>query len=236
MRTGDSELMLPQAARTSLEYNSGDVSESVVEFTHCRQFRSSWTISFGKPEDVSASPAKRGEAIDLPGGLTVVTRLENGIDLRDLARATRSAHAWSVMSFRSARHGCPRVQRYMAGSGGSRSSRIRANRCSWVSSLPSLPSLPARRDMASSSRIFNLRMLEPVSRTGYRSTRFQTEFLSLLSGGMLETTSIEEFSNVELPGVAVLALPGKTRELPAGTQLVWRTRRLGLASHPAIRR
>ncbi len=59
-----------------------------------------------------------------------------------------------------------------------------------------------------------------------RAPSASTNYTTLMRGGILASTTVEEFTNQELPGVATLRFPSKSFRLPAGTRMVWKTKDL----------
>ncbi len=53
-----------------------------------------------------------------------------------------------------------------------------------------------------------------------------TNYTALLHGGILAASEVEEFTSQELPGVVTFHFLGKTGRLPAGTEMVWKTKEL----------
>jgi hypothetical protein len=83
-RIGDSEpVLMPQSAVMVMERESGKTGRNQVEFTHCREYRSSATISFDARQEEpngTASQVPGATEIVLPAGLILETRLESAVD------------------------------------------------------------------------------------------------------------------------------------------------------------
>jgi len=80
-RIGSGDVLLPQSALVELESDVGATSRNVVEFTHCRAFAATSSISFG--EAVPSSRKEAGETAILPPDLTISVELTTELSAGD---------------------------------------------------------------------------------------------------------------------------------------------------------
>lgn len=80
MRIGDSDILLPQAAKILLTRPTGEVRRNDIQFSHCHEYLTESSIRFDMPDSAPARPAQQRQAVDLPAGLTVSIELETAID------------------------------------------------------------------------------------------------------------------------------------------------------------
>ena len=80
MRIGNSDVLLPQAAKTLLMLPAGEVRRNDIQFSHCHEYYVESSIRFDTPDSSSAVEAPKRQTVDLPAGLTVPIELETAID------------------------------------------------------------------------------------------------------------------------------------------------------------
>ena len=80
-RIGEGDVLLPQSALVELDSDAGATSRNVVEFTHCRAFAATSSISFG--DTVPESRKAAGETASLPPGLTIAIDLMTELSASD---------------------------------------------------------------------------------------------------------------------------------------------------------
>jgi hypothetical protein len=79
MYLGDRRVVLPQTATIVVEHSTGATSINQVEFSHCRPYSTTSSISFGGGDAVESAPAAapiRHEQRPIPSGLSLRMRLE----------------------------------------------------------------------------------------------------------------------------------------------------------------
>ena len=80
MRIGNSDILLPQAAKILLTLLTGEVRRNDIQFSHCHEYLTESTIRFDMPDTAPALPAQQRQTVDLPAGLTVSIELEAAVD------------------------------------------------------------------------------------------------------------------------------------------------------------
>jgi hypothetical protein len=215
--------LLPQTVRTSMMRSSGDVIENLADFTQCRRFVVDSTISFGAPLEEARHTARKQEGVVLPPGVLITARLATAVDSESV-RVGDSITARIEVPVK-VKH------RLLVPAGAVLNGRIRRVEKFVRPSTFVLLALEFTEFWFENSR-------GPLFAEFQRSdagTTAQAEFplasvnsyrISLLQLGHEDSTSVEEFTNRELPGVATFYCAGDRCRLPAGTEMIWETRAL----------
>ena len=223
VRIGSSGLRLPQTARTTMTSVSGDISENLTDFTHCRRYSADSRILFDGPHPETGVPSEQVETVTLPQGLTVAIKLLTPLD-------SETACVGDAITARVEAAVTARRRTWLP-AGALLSGRIRRLEQFASPSESVLLGLEFTDfSFAGSRGLFFADFQQSDAGTRLQSPSVHTNWTTLLHGGILESTSIEEFTNQELPGVATFHFPGKTGRLPAGTRMRLEDQRLRGAS------
>ena len=223
VQIGASRLRLPQAAETTMTFLSGDISQNLTDFTHCRRYAADSSILFDTEQEQPNSPPTQVETVTLPAGLVVPVQLMTTID-------SQSARVGDAISARVESDVNARHQTWLP-SGAMLNGRIR--RLEQFSSptrsvLLGLEftdfSYDGRRGLFLAD--FQRSDARIDTETALKAPSANTNYTTLLYFGVLVGTEIEQFTNLELPGVVMFHFPGKTARLPAGTEMIWKTKEL----------
>jgi hypothetical protein len=218
VRIGNSPLRLPQAAQTVMRFVSGDVSENQTDFTHCRRYTADSTLFFDTPPE-RASAASRPEATGLPAGLMVSAVLVTPID-------SQTARVGDAISARVDSNVTAKRKTWLP-AGTILNGRIRRLERFTNPADSVLIGLELTDFAYEGARgLFFADLQQREGATHLTSPKVATSWTNLMKGGMVESTTVEEFTTLELPGTATFSFPGKTCRLEAGTRMVWKTREL----------
>ncbi len=214
----------PQSAESHLLQTSGQETLNRIEFSHCRQYSGSSTISFDDPAPTAAAaPPKPLERIDLPPGVTLNLRLDTEIDstranIGDLITAQLTADA--VLK-----------KQVLIPAGAIVKGRIRRLERSseltnhYVVGLEfSVIETATHRArfyglLKSTQNLAGLTTL--LTKTGTSSTHYSGT--SSMQGFRLETGTTETLAFRDLPGVGTFFMTGDRFRLPRGFQMTWET-------------
>jgi hypothetical protein len=223
-----SDRMLPQSVRTSMMRSSGDVIENLTDFTHCRRFIADSAISFDTLPEQPHQPVQKLETVVLPPDVLLAARLVQPIDSKTVRVGDAISARVEVKV--TAKH------RTLLPIGAVLNGRIRRVE-KFVSPGPSVLLALEFTDFSfENSRGLLFADFQRSSAGIPAQATFPLASVSsyriyLLRLGHEDSTSIEEFTNRELPGVATFYCAGTTCRLPAGTEMIWKTR--PFTTHPA---
>ena len=82
---GERSFLLPEVGETAMVFASGTASLNRTTFARCRQFSAESLVSFDSAPDSPGSTVRKRDALELPEGLLVESRLETVVDSRDAA-------------------------------------------------------------------------------------------------------------------------------------------------------
>jgi len=224
VQIGNSLLTLPQTARTTLTSTSGDVTENLTDFTHCRRYSADSSLLFGDPPEQQSSTPRQIETVVLPGGLLIPLKLLTAIDSRT-ARVGDAISAVVETAVGTKRRTWLPIGTVVNG----RIRRLEEFVSPSGSVLLGLEFTDFSNDdhrglfFADFQPSDNSKQVQTI----LKAPSINTSWTTLLHGGGIENVSIEEFTNVELPGVATFNFSGRSCVLPAGTRMLWRTKELG---------
>jgi hypothetical protein len=223
VRIGGLPVKLPQSARTTMTFVSGDISENVTDFTHCRRYTADSSILFDTGSEQASSASHQLETVTLPPRLMVVVHLTAPID-------SKSARVGDAISARVAADVSARHQTWLP-AGAILNGRIRRLEQFTSPSESLLLGLEFTNfSYAGRTGLFLAdfqRSKAGVQAEGVlKAPSVTTNYTALLHGGILAATEVEEFTSQELAGVVTFHFSGKTGRLPAGTEMVWKTKEL----------
>ncbi len=213
--------MLPQSVRTSMTRSSGDVIENLTDFTHCRHFTADSTISFDAPPEQAGQPARKLETVVLPPGVFVTARLVQPIDSKtarvgdaiaarvDVAVTAKHSTLLPVGTVLNGR--IRRVDKF-ANPSPCVLLALEFTNFSFENSRGLLLA-----DFQRSSAGMPAQAAFPLASVG----SYRIYLMRLVHEN---STSIEEFTNRELPGVANFYCAGSTCRLASGTEMIWKIR------------
>jgi len=213
----------PQTAEMKLVELSGQEARNRIEFSHCRQYTGTATLSFGDPNVEPAAAPRQFERIDLPPGVALELRLETAID------SARTGVGESI----TARLASDAVhkKKVLIPAGAVVKGRLR--RLEKSSELK--PHFVVGLEFMSienekvRGRFFGV--LEEVQQVGglARTLKASTSKSTNFSGGdvtqgfRVEAGSSEILNLREIPGVGSFFMLGEAFKLPKGMKMTWRT-------------
>jgi len=202
---------------------SGQEARNRIEFSHCRQYTGTATLSFGDPNVEPAAAPRQFERIDLPPGVALELRLETAID------SARTGVGESI----TARLASDAVhkKKVLIPAGAVVKGRLR--RLEKSSELK--PHFVVGLEFMSienekvRGRFFGV--LEEVQQVGglARTLKASTSKSTNFSGGdvtqgfRVEAGSSEILNLREIPGVGSFFMLGEAFKLPKGMKMTWRT-------------
>lgn len=219
VRIGAADVVLPQTAELVMVRPNGAASRNVLEFTHCREYVSQSTISFGAPPAESVPNAPKWRPVSLPAGHLVPVKLDAAIDsaksaVGDLLQATSTTDVkWKG--------------RIVVPAGARLTGRIRSLK-RYTNPDPYFEvGLEFTEIEFGDSRADFYAELQNVARVPgleWLLDASRSETRDLPGMGRLRTSTTDQVRLRALPGVGNFFMRGSHFRLPEGMSMVWKTR------------
>jgi len=218
VRIGDSDILLPQAARILVALPTGEVRRNDIQFSHCHEYLTESTIRFDMPDTAAARPAQQWQTVDLPAGLTVSIELDTAVD-------SATAHIGDIL-----RGHVPsdvrRKGKTIIPKGAIATGRVRGiERLRAPGPAIDLTIEIAELEWENSRAQFYGELVPPAS-----AREGENSLINLPSkdGGVPDVVSsaghaAETVHAPQIPGTGVLHLTGKQLRIAAGFRMDWRT-------------
>jgi hypothetical protein len=221
VRIGAADVMLPQSAEMTIVHTNGSASRNLLSYTHCREYSSESSISFGAPPPETAEHAAAAprQTVDLPPGLAVPLTLDTPIDsarsaVGDLLHATSTADA--------------KIKNKVIVPAGARlTGRIRGlDRYTDPESFFEVGLEFTQIEFGNSRADFyaDLQSIAPVPGLEWLISRSHSEAHELPGMGRLHIGATDQVRARSLPGVGNFLMRGAHFQLPSGLRMVWKTR------------
>jgi len=218
VRIGDSDILLPQAARILVALPTGEVRRNDIQFSHCHEYLTESTIRFDMPDTAAARPAQQWQTVDLPAGLTVSIELDTAVD-------SATAHIGDILRG----HVTSDVRRKgktIIPKGAIATGRVRGiERLRAPGPAIDLTIEIAELEWENSRAQFYGELVPPAS-----AREGENSLINLPSkdGGVPDVVSsaghaAETVHAPQIPGTGVLHLTGKQLRIAAGFRMDWRT-------------
>jgi hypothetical protein len=215
---GENRVLLPSIARVELGERTGFRQVSVVSFDHCRAFTTESTISFTE-SGAQESNKTRNEPLRLPVGLELTVAINSALN-------PDSADKNDVLTATVLKSSGPNGRELLE-TGALVEGHIRPKRGE--------NALIVEFDRVHTRSGWAPFYAQLLSIRGSNQAHVRSANSDQQSSRNLRTTSdYEELIEPEIPGVAIIDFSSKTAELPAGTQLVWRTKPLLVTPKDAL--
>jgi VWFA-related protein len=218
VRIGDSDILLPQAAKILVALPTGEVRRNDIQFSHCHEYLTESTIRFDMPDTAAARPAQQWQTVDLPAGLTVSIELDTAVD-------SATAHIGDILRG----HVTSDVRRKgktIIPKGAIATGRVRGiERSRAPGPAVDLTIEIAELEWENSRAQFYGELVPPAS-----AREGENSLINLPSkdGGVPDVVSsaghaAETVHAPQIPGTGVLHLTGKQLRIAAGFRMDWRT-------------
>jgi VWFA-related protein len=218
VRIGDSDILLPQAAKILVALPTGEVRRNDIQFSHCHEYFTESTIRFDMPDTAAARPAQQWQTVDLPAGLTVSIELDTAVD-------SATAHIGDILRG----HVTSDVRRKgktIIPKGAIATGRVRGiERSRAPGPAVDLTIEIAELEWENSRAQFYGELVPPAS-----AREGENSLINLPSkdGGVPDVVSsagqaAETVHAPQIPGTGVLHLTGKQLRIAAGFRMDWRT-------------
>ncbi len=217
-------IWFPQSAELMLVEMSGQETRNRIEFSHCRQYAGSSTLSFDDPRTDGPSPAPRAiERLELPAGMTLELRLESGIE-------SSTSGVGQTITARLASDAVYK-KKVLIPAGALVKGRVRRlERSSELTPhfVVGLEFSTIENDNLRARFYGLLHSVQPVAglstalrTSSSKSTRYPST--SAMQGFRVEAGSSETLYFRELPGVGTFFMSGTQFRLPRGFRMTWQT-------------
>lgn len=217
-------IWFPQSAELRLVEMSGQETRNRIEFSHCRQYAGTSTVSFDEPKSDGQQPVQRAiNRIDLPAGVTLDLRLESELD-------SSSTGIGQLLTARLASDAVYKKQ-VLIPAGATVKGRVRRLERSSEMKAHFIIGLEFSTIEHGDTRARFYGLLDSVqpvaglSRTLRASSSKSKLFSSTatLQGFTWESHAADTMNLQELPGVGSFFMEGTEFKLPRGLKMTWRT-------------
>jgi VWFA-related protein len=220
VRIGDSDILLPQAAKILVALPSGEVRRNDIQFSHCHEYFTESTIRFDMPDTTAARPAQQRQTVDLPAGLTVSIEMDTAVD-------SATAHIGDILRG----HVTSDVRRKgktIVPKGAIATGRVRGiERLRAPKSAVDLTIEIAELEWENSRAQFYGELLPSASSRDRENASLS---LPSINGGVPDAVAVAHAGDAaetvhapQIPGTGVLHLTGKQLRIAAGFRMDWRT-------------